>query len=170
MIRSQTARRLLGKVDMVVRGSCWWDLRLPVSPEYAGDQARLMELLRNAPANLAKMLGVPVIHASHAGEFEGLTPGNESVAYVSRYLGETQITDGCGRVLARMSYDDGEGVITAEIKPGQIAEDLVPIPNSFWMGELPTIALKAWEYLNPLRNHYYNKTVRPLLEANPVSE
>jgi N-carbamoylputrescine amidase len=170
LIRSRTARRLLGRVDLVVGGSCWWDLRLPVSPRYAGDQAQLRELLRNAPAHLARMLGVPVVHASHAGEFEGLTPGNESMPYVSRYLGETQITDGVGRVLARMTYEDGEGVITAEITPGKVAGASAPIPENFWTGELPPMAAKAWEHLNPLGRQYYAATVRPILEGDSFAE
>ena len=165
LVRSRTARRLRGRVDAVVGGSCWWDLRLPVAPEYAGDQERLIGLLRNAPGDLARMLGVPVVHASHAGEFEGLTPGNENVPYVSRYLGEAQIVDGAGRVLARMAYEDGEGVITAEIEPGRAAGGTAPIPETFWTGELPPMALKAWERLNPLGRQYYDETVRPLLEG-----
>jgi len=163
LVRTRTARRLLGKVDVVVGGSCWWDLRLPVAPEYAGDQAMLMALLRNAPSHLARMLGVPVVHASHAGELEGLTPGNESVPYTSRYLGETQITDGSGRVLARMACEDGEGIITAEITPGRVSGVAEPIPEGFWTGELPPMAVKAWERLNRLGQQYYAETVRPLL-------
>ena len=170
LIRSRTARRLLGRVDLVVGGSCWWDLRLPVSPRYAGDQEQLRALLRNAPAHLARMLGVPVVHASHAGEFEGLTPGNESMPYVSRYLGETQITAGDGRVLARMTCEDGEGVITADITPGKVAGARAPIPENFWTGELPSMAAKAWEHLNPLGRQYYAATVRPILEGDSFAE
>ena len=107
------------------------------------------------------MLGVPVVHASHAGDFEGLTPGNESMPYVSRYLGESQITDGNGQVLARMTYEDGEGVIIADITPGQVAGVLAPIPDNFWTRELPSGATKAWEYLNTLGRQYYATTVRP---------
>jgi N-carbamoylputrescine amidase len=166
LIRTQTARRLLGKVDCVVGGSCWWDLRLPVPPRYAEEQARLKDMLTQAPGHLARMLGVPVIHASHAGEFEGLTPGNESMPYVSRYLGETQITDGSGRVLARMTYEDGEGVITADITSGRAAGALEPIPDGFWTVELPPGAIKAWEYLNPLGRQYYAATVRPILAGS----
>jgi predicted amidohydrolase len=116
------------------------------------------------------MLGVPVVHASHAGEFEGLTPGNESMPYVSRYLGETQITDGVGRVLARMTYEDGEGVITADITPGKVAGASAPIPENFWTGELPSMAAKAWEHLNLLGRQYYAATVRPILEGDSFAE
>lgn len=164
LIRSRTARRLRGRVDAVVGGSCWWDLRLPVAPEYAGDQSMLIDLLRRAPGRLARMLGVPVVHASHAGEFEGLTPGNEGVPYLSRYLGEAQIVDGAGRVLARMAFEDGEGVITAEIEPGRAAGPTAPIPETFWTDELPPMALKAWERLNPLGRQYYTETFRPRLQ------
>jgi len=164
LIRTQTARRLLGRVDCVVGGSCWWDLRLPVAPRYADEQAQLLDMLRQAPAQLARMLGVPVVHASHAGEVEGLTPGNESVPYASRYLGEPQIADGSGRVLARMAYEDGEGVIIADITPGRVAGAPEPIPDGFWTRDLPPGAIKAWEYLNPLGREYYAATVRPLLE------
>src|SRR5271157_4117073 len=166
LIRSQTARRLLGKVGFVVGGSCWWDLRLPVPPKYAEEQARLKDLLRQAPAHLARMLGVPVVHASHAGDFEGFTPGNESMPYPSRYLGESQITDGNGQILARMTYEDGEGVIIADITPGQVAWALASIPDNFWTVELPSGATKAWEYLNPLGRRYYDTTVRPILEGD----
>ncbi|HET6490602.1 MAG TPA: carbon-nitrogen hydrolase family protein [Syntrophales bacterium] len=169
LIRSGTARRLLGRVDLVVGGSCWWDLRLPVSPRYAGDQARLRDLLRNAPGHLARMLGVPVVHASHAGEFEGLTPGNESMPYNSRYLGETRIVDGHGRELAHMAYEDGEGVITADIAPGNVGGVPEPIPEGFWTGELPVMAARAWEQLNPLGRQYYTTTVRPMLEGGSIA-
>ena len=170
LIRSRTARRLVGKVDLVVSGSCWWDLRQPVPPEQADDQARLLNLLRQAPSDLAKRLGVPVVHASQAGEFEGLTPGNETVPYVSRYLGETQIADGHGNVLARLAYEDGEGVVVADIVLGRVEGDLAPIPESFWTAELPPNTLKTWDDRNRFGQDYYVTTFRPLLnrQANPA--
>ena len=167
LIRSQTARRLVGKVNFVVGGSCWWDYRLPVPPKYADEQGRLRNLLRQAPSDLARRLGVPVVHASHAGEFEGLTPGKESVPYASRYLGETQITDGYGNVLARLAYEDGEGVVTADITPGRIDNELAPIPEGFWTTELPSNTLEAWDYLNSLGHDYYAKTFKPSLGRSP---
>jgi N-carbamoylputrescine amidase len=169
LIRSQTARRLRGKMDLVVGGSCWWDLRLPVPENQREDQARLREMLRQAPAHLARMLGVPVVHGSHAGEFEALTPGNEAKPYASRYLGETQIVDGKGNVLARMAYEDGEGVVTADITPGAV-EPSAPIPDDFWTGDLPAGARYAWEHLNALGREYYATTMRPLLEQSPATD
>src|SRR5262249_46695112 len=124
-----TVGRLVGKVNFVVGGSCWWDLRHPVPPQEADYQALMRALLRQAPGDLATRLGVPVVHAAQAGEFEGLTPGNETVPYVSRFLGEAQITDGHGNVLARLAYEDGEGIITADITPRRIEAHLAPTPK-----------------------------------------
>lgn len=64
-----------------------------------------------------------------------------------------------------MAYGDGEGVITAEIEPGRASGAMAPIPETFWTGELPPMALKAWERLNPLGRQYYAETFRPLLEG-----
>src|SRR5271166_891212 len=141
LIRSQTVRRLVGKVNFVVGGSCWWDLRHPVPPQEADYQTLMRTLLRRAPGDLARWLGVPVVHAAQAGEFEGMTPGYESVPYVSRFLGEAQITD-------------GQGIITADIAPGRIEGDLAPIPEGFWAVDLPQKTLQVWDHLNSLGRDY----------------
>jgi predicted amidohydrolase len=107
-----------------------------------------------------------VVHAAQAGQFEGLTPGNETVPFVSRFLGETQIIDGHGNVLARLAYEDGEGVVTADITPGRVEGNLVPIPQGFWTVELPATTLQAWDSLNSLGRDYYATKVRPLLERD----
>jgi hypothetical protein len=61
------------------------------------------------------MLGVPVVHAAHAGNFVGLSWPAEGNTYQSYYLGEAQIVDGTGGVLSRMSREESEGVITADV-------------------------------------------------------
>lgn len=168
-IRSQTARRLFGKVALVLGGSCWWDLAMPVPAKYAQDQLRNIELLAQAPGHLARMLGVPVVHASHAGKFSGRMLGKEMVPYESRYLGQAQIVDGHGEMLARMTPEDGEGVIVADVKFGAVPGERTPIPVGFWTAEPPPIALKAWELGNPLAQEYYVATTRPLLQRASLS-
>ena len=169
LIRSQTVRRLVGKVNFVVGGSCWWDLRHPVPPQEADYQALMRTFLRQAPGNLARRLGVPVVHAAQAGDFEGLVPGNETVPYVSRFLGEAQIIDGHGNVLARLAYEDGEGIVTAVIAPGRIEGDLAPTPEGFWSVDLPPKTLQVWDHLNSLGRDYYATKFRPLLEPIPFT-
>lgn len=142
MFRTKTASRLFERVGIVLSGSCWWTSRDP-DPTSIRDQGN-RRILRSAPQNLARMLGVPVVHASHAGSFEGLGPGDESRPYRSRYLGETQIIDGTGRVLARMGLDDGEGVIMANVESGLMWKPRHPIPKHPWVERLPLLFLVQW--------------------------
>jgi predicted amidohydrolase len=164
MIRSRTARRLLDKVNLVVGGSCWWDLPDDAPPHRDALRARNLALLAETPARLARILGVPVIHASHCGDFEGRALHDfalrEDRAYKSHYLGEAQIVDGTGTVLARRSQEQGEGVIVAEITPGPVEVARDPIPDSFWIPELWEPLLKAWEKENALGQYYY-QNLRP---------
>ena len=90
--------------------------------------------------------------------------------YVSRFLGEAQITDGHGNVLARLAYEDGEGIVTADIAPGRIEGDLAPTPEGFWAVDLPPKTLQVWDHLNSLGRDYYATTFRPLLDrdSHPV--
>ena len=165
-IRSQTARRLQNRVDLIVGGSCWWDLRLPVDAKYEADRTQLHNLLKNAPLRLARMVGAPVIHASHAGDFEGLGLGEESRRYCSRYLGETQIVDRTGKVLSRMTYDDGEGIAFADLELSRVPPT-EPIPETFWIEPLPSNASKAWEKLASFGQNYYSTVVKPTLTQEP---
>ena len=161
-IRSQTARRLQNRVDLIVGGSCWWDLRLPVDAKYEADRTQLHNFLKSAPSRLARMVGAPVIHASHAGDFEGLIPGEESRRYRSRYLGETQIVDGTGKVLSRMTYDEGEGIAFADLELSRVPPT-EPIPETFWIEPLPSNASKAWEKLASFGQNYYSTVLKPTL-------
>jgi predicted amidohydrolase len=165
MIRTRTARRLLGKVNLVVGGSCWWDLPDNAPAHREPLRARNLALLTETPARLARMLGVPIVHASHCGDFEGkalpaLAPGEDPVedpVYSSRYLGEAQIVDGHGTVLARRTREEGEGVIIAEVTPGPVEGDLEPIPDRFWIPDLWESLLRAWEIENEMGRYYYQK-------------
>ncbi|MFN0041097.1 MAG: carbon-nitrogen hydrolase family protein [Burkholderiales bacterium] len=165
MIRSQTLRRLKGRVSFVVGGSCWWDLAFPVPDKYRDQQLRLVQILKDAPSSLAEMLGVPFVHASQVGEFEGTTPGEKASIYASRYLGESQIVDGGGNVLARMSADDGEGVIAATIDRNSSALPTRQIPQGFWTVDLPPIAQRSWDFVNEFGKKYYTNEFKRVLET-----
>lgn len=166
LIRSQTARRLAGRVDVVVGGSCWWDFPdAACGPEIDALRARNRAILAAAPGSLARMLGVPVIHASHAGEFEGLTPGSEEEPYRSRWLGEAQIVDAKGRALARRTYDEGKGVLVADICPGPAQQPSTAIPARFWIPDLPEALTAAWNDLNAFGRQYYRQFTIPHRQA-----
>ncbi len=159
-IRARTARRLLGRVDWVASGSCWWGVPDSVPLDHPL-RAELLNMLRATPVTLARMVGVPVVHASHAGDFETFRPPEETVIERRSYLGEAQIIDGQGQVLARLSREDGDGVIVAEITPGPVDAVPQPIPDSFWIPEMSPVLLDAWETLNQHGQAYYQAVTLP---------
>jgi len=162
MIRSRTPRRLLNRVDLVVGGSCWWTLPekpLPGFPKTLEERNR--KILTETPGRLAGMLGVPFIHASHAGPLEGDLPMVPGFPYKSHLLGETQIVDGKGAILARMAYEEGEGFILAEVDIGKKFEPLEPIPDRFWIPDLPVQFRLIWAYQNWHGKRYYRRITKP---------
>lgn len=124
-------------------------------------RARNLEILSETPGTLARMLGVPLVHASHAGEFEGLTPGDDDTRYRSRWLGETQIVDGHGEILARRHHREGEGVVIAEVTTGRVTGRQDPVPEDFWIPDLPEALLDAWNFLNQHGREYYAQVTLP---------
>ena len=157
MLRSQTAKRLLGKVKFVVSGSCWWDLPESAPKKFNPLRKKSLELLKSAPVTFAKLLGVPVIHAGHAGNFEGYAAPSEINKYTSHYLGESMIVDGSGKVLASLSREDGEGVITAEINLDKVYEPSMKISDEYWIHNMPKAFLAEWNKLNIYGKDYYKK-------------
>jgi len=170
-IRSQTAQRLSGRVRMVVGGSCWWTLPDDADPDSPLRTANL-KMLQDAAPRLARMLGVPVIHGSHAGRFNGFfSPDLPDVPYDSSYLGEAMIVDGAGNVLARRAESEGEGVVVAEITlPGQ-ARGTESIPTRFWIpDEMPEPWKESWVRWFGKGEHYYRSVTKPFLETGEIME
>lgn len=161
-VRSGTVRRLLGRVSMVVGGSCWWtrpdDDR---SDDAEAFRRQSLALLKETPVKFAQMLGVPVVHASHAGSFKGYAQPDEKEPYNSHYLGETMIVDGHGGILARMSYEDGEGVILADVMPGQVKGAHEPIPSRFWIPEFSEGTMARWREAMTTGRKYYEQVTLP---------
>jgi N-carbamoylputrescine amidase len=158
LVRTRTVNRLRGKVDLLVGGSCWWtvpDRAIPI-PGKASAHRRNLEIMRETPVRMARMLGVPVVHAAHAGDFECRMPLLPGVPYRSYYLGETMIVDAAGEVLARLSREEGEGIAVADIQPGRIAPSEDP-PDGFWIPDLPWLIRAVWGYQNPHGRAYYRR-------------
>jgi len=116
------------------------------------------------PARFARMLGVPVIHAAHAGDFEGEMPLMPDVPYKSYYLGETQIVDGSGKILARLKQEDGEGVIMTNLDLTKKWNSSESIPNRFWIPDMPKKLNQAWQLFNKHGEAYYLETTKPSLD------
>jgi predicted amidohydrolase len=162
-VRSRTAARLKGKVGFVVGGSCPWGME-DTAPADDPMSKWLLDLVKKWPGDFARLLGVPVVHASHAGRFEGRSwPGKPS-PFPSSYLGETQIVNGQGEILARMSEQDGEGVITADLTPGEVSGKRLSIPDRFWIPAMPTEEIRQWEAQLKTGREFYLANTLPELK------
>ena len=161
-IRTGTAERMRGRVNIVVGGSCWWTVPDDTmsSDSNASSQAGL-ELLQETPVRFARMLGVPVVHASHAGSFRGFSTPDQKECYDSHYQGETVIINGHGQILARMAYEDGEGIVYADVILGEVAGPHEPIPDRFWIPELTERTATRWKEALVLGRRYYNEVTIP---------
>ena len=171
MIRSRTALRLLNKVKMVVGGSCWWTLPEESdidNPRWAAN----LKMLQDAPPKMARMLGVPVIHGSHAGDFEGFfSPELADVSYNSSYLGEAMIVNAQGQVLASRSKDQGEGVVIAEVTISEKAVPTETIPETFWTPkEMPEDWKESWERWFASGADYYDLVTEPFIKDGIINE
>ena len=129
-------------------------------------------MIQDGPPRMARMLGVPVIHGSHVGKFEGFfSPELADVPYNSSYLGEAMIVDAQGRVLASRSKDQGEDVVIAEV---QITAKAVPsetIPETFWIPiEMPEDWKNSWERWFESGADYYELVTKPFLKAGIIND
>lgn len=166
-IRTRTVARLKGKVGLVVGGSCWWTAP-DSAPADHPSRVKNLEIVKATPRRFARLLGVPVVHAAHAGNFVGQSWPVEGKPYPSHFLGETQVVDGNGVILARMAREEGEGVITADIRMGPGSEAPEAMPTGDWIADFPEDVYRRWkEYLRTGHEHYVAKTipaVRQLME------
>ncbi len=156
LVRTRTARRLRGKVDLLVGGSCWWtvpDRAIPLPGKKRAHEENL-KVMRETPVRMARMLGVPVVHAAHAGEFTARMPLLPFLPYRSYFLGDTMIVSPSGEVLAHLTRDEGEGIASAEVELGR-RSPLEEIPERFWIPRLHPLIKLAWHYQNAHGKAYY---------------
>jgi predicted amidohydrolase len=164
-IRSETAKRLLGKVDVVVGSACWWAPPDDVDTDDVKQRRKdNLELIKESPVRFAKIMGVPVVFAQQAGKFQAFADPDETRPYNSHFVGETMIVDGKGNILARRSFEEGEGIVMAEVVLGKVQGPTDPIPEQFWIPNLSGInggTKDGWEKtLKPGRT-YYDAVVKP---------
>lgn len=156
MIRFDTIRRMTGKVDIVLAGSCWWDL-----PEDAPLERQLLReynqrLAAETPVTFAKLLQVPVIHASHCGKVTAFRFPNADTIQTRQLVGATQIISGTGAVIRRKSFNEGQGIICADIIWDVKNRKTFDYPSKYWIPDLPDSYLNAWDMMNPIGKKYYN--------------
>jgi predicted amidohydrolase len=162
LLRTQTAARMAGRVDLVVSGSGWWSIpSWPPRPV-----TRWMERRNNiravaAPTVFASYVGAPVVHAAHSGDVNCPMPLG-GVLYNGHYEGGASVTAADGTVLALRRREEGPGFAIAEVSLTRSAPR--PIPDRFWLQRRGVAAAVAWAYQNPYGRAQYRRShaQRPL--------
>jgi predicted amidohydrolase len=155
-MRTQTAHRLRGRVDLVVGGSAWWS----IPPWHPRSLTRRMEE-RNArtaagvAAAMARVVGAPVVHSAHSGPIECALPLSP-VSYRGWFQGGAVICDAQGNVLARRERHAGPGIVCADIEPAR-SQPLDDIPERFWFHDRGALASFMWFYQNRHGRRWYRR-------------
>ncbi len=173
-IRTQTVKRLSGKIDFLMTGTHWWST--PDNWVIGRGFMRQMDQLNRhyiheAPSTLSRLLGCANIHAAHCGKLSGRIPvlpkGLLSAPFNSYLTGETQLIDNQGNCIARLSAEDGTGVLHADL-------DLTPTtpsldcPERFWIPPLAARFRFFWWQQNLCGKSLYRQAQRQgkIQEAN----
>jgi predicted amidohydrolase len=164
LMRTQTVRRLRGRVDIVVGGSGWWSVP-PSWPAGRTLERRNEATARRAAEEFARYVGAPVVHAAHAGELRCRMPWMPG-GYRGFYEGSSCIVDAAGAVLARRDRRDGEGVVAARVEPGA-ATPALEAPDRFWLHARGPAAALAWNLQRAHGRRYYRRHVSGY--ASPVA-
>ena len=106
-----------------------------------------VEQARELPGQVARLIGAPVAHASHVGPITGETPLGPGIPWRTAMIGETQICDRDGTILARLTLEDGEGHVAADVESAPPAP-LDPIGERFWIPKFTLITHAAWHGMN----------------------
>src|SRR4051812_39751280 len=106
LMRTQTVRRLRGRVDLVMAGSGWWSIpQWPLTGALEKANARTAATIAE---KLAPLVGAPVVHGANIGAIECPLPWMP--AHYRGYLeGGAVIADASGQVVARRDRTEGPG-------------------------------------------------------------
>jgi predicted amidohydrolase len=159
LMRTQTVRRLAGRVDLVLAGSGWWsvDESWPPRALMRGLERRNAVVARRAAEAFARYVGAPVAHAAHAGRLQCPMPWLP-LRYDGRFEGNTVVVDADGTVLARRDASEGAGVIVADVQPRRV--DPLPAPGRFWLHHRGALPAFVWNYQRAHGRRWYRRHVR----------
>lgn len=161
LMRTQTARRLRGQVDVVIGGSFWWSI--PAWPPRAVFRRLEAANARTAAIvaeRFARFVGAPVVHAAHCGSLECRIPWTP-LTYRGIVEGGALIADADGRVLARRDRREGAGFAIADVHPGRVPP-ADPLPAGFWLHPRGAVPTFTWHYQREHGKRWYARHTRGL--------
>jgi predicted amidohydrolase len=170
LMRTQTARRLAGRVDLVMGGSGWWSIpeSWGPSPVTRRLEARNAARARASAETFARFVGAPVVHAGLVGALRCPTPWFP-LAYDGYLEGATLVTSADGELLAFRDRREGAGVVVADVAPGR-RPPMRTAPQRFWLHRRGAAATVAWNVHRAHGRRWYPRHVqRPAQIAEAVA-
>ncbi|HMD52788.1 MAG TPA: carbon-nitrogen hydrolase family protein [Solirubrobacteraceae bacterium] len=147
-----SARVRAAGVRAVFGGMCWPSMPLnwpgPLHLWAEREHAIWRAQARALPGQVARLTGVPVAHASHVGPIEGETPLGPGIPWRTEMIGESQVCDRDGTILARLALEDGEGHIAADVDLAAAPQPLEEIEERFWIPRFTLTTHVAWHAMN----------------------
>ena len=106
-------------------------------------------------------MGAPVVHANGVGSGWSNDARDGKLTMLGRGLGDSQIVDGQGTVLARRLPAEGEGLVVAKVRLGRVAPaDEIPAEAS-WTPDCSSSLIDSWRREGASGRDYYLTTARP---------
>jgi predicted amidohydrolase len=155
--RTRTVERLRGKADLVVGGSFTWGA--PKGMPFHRYLQSSIERYTDWASPFARLVGCPVVEATHCGRIRCKTP-LLPVPYVASLGGGATICDAAGNILARRDGSEGAGVVVADIEVGRV-EVCEPEPTGFWIQELDPLSKVGWHVQGWHGRRWYRRHVAP---------
>lgn len=163
IIRTETVKRMYGRVDIVLVASAWPGRNPQMNKEN-------IELLKNSSKEFSQLLGVPVVHSNQVGKID-----NVNMAAVEgldfSYVGGSLIINSYGEITKELNFQDGEGIILDTITLVKEPKPSITIPDNFWIHDIGPDAKRIWfESLYGSYREYYEKTTRRKLMEKHLAQ
>lgn len=162
LARYRTAKRVREREARVVLGGmCWPSMPSnwpgPLGTWMTSEHQRWSRQQRELPGQVARITGVPVAMAAHVGPIVGDTPMVPGLPWPTTMLGESQICDRDGTVLARLAQEDGEGHVAADVDLSAPPRPSAPLRDRLWIPDMTRVATTgiAWHGMNAHGSIWY---------------
>jgi predicted amidohydrolase len=159
-MRTQTVRRLAGRVDVVLGGSNWWSIpKWPPKGLSRRLEARNAATARLAPSVFGRFVGAPVVHGAITGRFACPMPELQAVTYRGKFQGGALVATADGAVLGVREQGEGSGVVVADVQIGR-STPLDAAPDRFWLHRRDPLSVYAWHVHRAYGRRWYDRHVR----------
>jgi predicted amidohydrolase len=159
-MRTRTARRLAGRVDVVIGGSNWWSVPAwPPRAITARMERRNARTAFAAPVTFGRYVGAPVVHAAIAGSAQCAMPDFAGVRYSGHFEGGALVAAADGRLLALRRREEGSGLAIADVEVARVAP-AEPIPDRYWLHRRGPLPALAWHTQRLHGRRWYRAHVR----------